>query len=75
MTTSIRLSPEISKRLDWLAEKTGRTKASYLRMIIESGVSDMEDYYRAIDGLERLLKEEQKIISASAARKVVRVEE
>jgi RHH-type transcriptional regulator, rel operon repressor / antitoxin RelB len=75
MTTSIRLSPEISKRLDWLAEKTGRTKASYLQLIIESGVSDMEDYYRAIDGLERLLKEERKILSASAPRKVVGVEE
>jgi RHH-type rel operon transcriptional repressor/antitoxin RelB len=73
MTTSIRLSPEISKRLDWLAEKTGRTKASYLRMIIESGVSDMEDYYRTIDGLERLLKEEHKIVSASGARKVIGV--
>jgi RHH-type rel operon transcriptional repressor/antitoxin RelB len=74
MTTSIRLSPEISKRLDWLAEKTGRTKASYLRMIIESGVSDMEDYYRAVDRLERLLKEEQKILSAGA-RKAVRAQD
>jgi RHH-type rel operon transcriptional repressor/antitoxin RelB len=74
MTTSIRLSPEISKRLDWLAEKTGRTKASFLRMIIESGVSDMEDHYRTIDGLERLLKEEQRVLSAGA-RKVIGMED
>ena len=31
MATSIRLEPEIEKRLDFLATQTGRTKAFYLR--------------------------------------------
>ena len=38
MATSIRLAPEIEQRLGFLAEQTGRTKAYYLRQIIESGL-------------------------------------
>ncbi|TAN53329.1 MAG: ribbon-helix-helix protein, CopG family [Methylococcaceae bacterium] len=45
MATSIRLAPETEQRLDFLAEHTGRTKAYYLRQIIEQGLEDMEDYY------------------------------
>jgi RHH-type rel operon transcriptional repressor/antitoxin RelB len=70
MTTSIRLSAEVSKRLDWLASKTGRTKSSYLRLIIESGLSDMEDYYLSADAREEIRREQEKILSAPIARKV-----
>ena len=45
MATSIRLAPEIEQRLDFLASQTGRTKAFYLRELIERGLEDMEDYY------------------------------
>ena len=38
MATSIRLAPEIEQRLDFLAIHTGRSKAYYLREIIESGI-------------------------------------
>jgi RHH-type rel operon transcriptional repressor/antitoxin RelB len=69
MTTSIRLSPEVSKRLDWLASKTGRTKASYLRLIIESGLSDMEDYYLSAQAKEEIRKGQEKVLSAPMARK------
>ena len=37
MPTSIRLEPEIERRLDFLAASTGRSKAYYLRRIIERG--------------------------------------
>jgi RHH-type transcriptional regulator, rel operon repressor / antitoxin RelB len=47
MATSVRLAPEIEKRLDFLANQTGRTKAFYLRQIIENGLDDLEDYYLA----------------------------
>jgi RHH-type rel operon transcriptional repressor/antitoxin RelB len=70
MTTSIRLSPEVSKRLDWLAAKTGRTKASYLRLIIESGLSDMEDYYLSAEAQEQARKGQEKVFSVPVARKV-----
>ena len=39
MATSIRLAAEVERRLDALA---GRTKAYYLREIIERGLEDME---------------------------------
>ena len=46
--------PEIEQRLDYLASQTGRTKAFYLREMIERGLEDMEDYYLGLDALERV---------------------
>ncbi len=63
MATSIRLSPEVEKRLDYLAGQTGRTKAFYLREIIEKGLDDMEDYYLATNVLERVRKGEERVYS------------
>jgi RHH-type rel operon transcriptional repressor/antitoxin RelB len=47
MPTSIRLDPAIEQRLDHLAATTGRSKAFYLRELIERGLEDLEDYYLA----------------------------
>lgn len=69
MATSIRLAPEIEKRLDFLAAQTGRTKAFYLRQMIENGMDDLEDYYLAAEVLERLRKGEEEIYSSDALRK------
>jgi RHH-type rel operon transcriptional repressor/antitoxin RelB len=69
MATSIRLSSEVSKRLDRLAAKTGRPKAFYLRLIIESGLSEMENYYLAADMLEQIRKEQSKVLSSPVAKK------
>jgi RHH-type rel operon transcriptional repressor/antitoxin RelB len=69
MATSIRLSSEVSKRLDRLAAKTGRPKAFYLRLIIESGLSEMENYYLAADMLEQIRKEQSKVLSVPVAKK------
>ena len=69
MATSIRLSPDVSRRLDRLAAKTGRTKAFYLRLIIESGLAEMENYYLAADALERIRKGQEKELSPPAAKK------
>jgi RHH-type rel operon transcriptional repressor/antitoxin RelB len=68
MATSIRLSPELGERLDRLAAKTGRTKAFYLRQIIESGISEMEEYYLAVDTRERVRKGQEKVYSAASVR-------
>ncbi len=68
MATSIRLSPELEKRLDYLVSQTGRTKAYYLRQMIERGLDDMEDYYLAADVLERVRKGEEKVIPAADVR-------
>jgi RHH-type rel operon transcriptional repressor/antitoxin RelB len=68
MAASIRLSPELGLRLDRLASKTGRTKAFYLRQIIENGLSEMEDYYLAAGTLERIRKGQEKVYSAASVR-------
>lgn len=69
MATSIRLAPETEQRLDRLAAHTGRTKAYYLREIIEQGIEDMEDYYLAADVLERVRKGQEKVHSAADVRR------
>ena len=69
MPTSIRLSPEAEKRLQFLASQTGRTKTFYLRQIIEHGLDDLEDYYLAADVLERVRKGEEKIHSSGQVRR------
>ena len=68
MATSIRLSSEVEQRLDFLASQTGRTKAFYLREIIERGLDDMEDYYLAADVVERVRKGQEKVYSADEVR-------
>lgn len=69
MATSIRLAAETEQRLDFLAAQTGRTKAFYLREVIERGIEEMEDYYLAADVLERVRKGEEKVHSAAQVRK------
>ncbi len=64
MATSVRLSPEAERRLDFLAVQTGRSKAYYLREMIERGLHDMEDYYLAAAVLERIRKGEEEVMSA-----------
>lgn len=69
MPTTIRLSPEAESRLDVLANSTGRTKAYYLREIIERGLDDMEDYYLAAEVLEKIRKGRESVHSSSDVRK------
>lgn len=69
MATSIRLEPEVEKRLDFLATQTGRTKAFYLRELITRGMEDLEDYYLAADVLERVRKGEEEILSSADVRR------
>ncbi len=69
MPTSTRLAPEIEERLNFLAAQTGRSKAFYLREIIERGLDDMEDYFLAADVLERVRKSKEKICSSAETTK------
>jgi len=50
---SVRLDPDIEKRLAALAASTGRTKTYYVREAIESYLEEMEDRYIAIERLEK----------------------
>lgn len=75
MATSIRLAPEISNRLDRLAAKTGRTKAFYLREMIEGGIGELEDYYLAAETLERVRKGKERVYSSAEVRKDLGLED
>lgn len=68
MPTSIRLAPETEERLNFLASQTGRTKAYYLREIIERGLEDIEDYYLAADVLERVRKGREQVHTVEEVR-------
>lgn len=50
--TTVRLDPELEKRLDRLAEKTGRTKSFYLRKALQEHLDEIEDYYLGMLALE-----------------------
>ena len=68
MPTSVRLSPESEQRLNFLASQTGRSKAFYLRQLIESGLDELEDYYLAADVLERVRRGRERLHSADDVR-------
>ena len=67
MPTSIRLSAETENRLDALAQRTGRSKAYYLRELIEQGLEDLEDYYLAVEVLERIRRGEEDVLTSEEA--------
>lgn len=49
---AIRLDPEVEKRMEELAKKTGRTKTFYAREAILEHLEDMEDYYLAVESAQ-----------------------
>jgi len=49
---AIRLPPEIEKRLNDLAQRTGRSKSYYAREAILEHLDDLEDYYLAVSRVE-----------------------
>ena len=54
MPTTIRLSPETEARLSHLAQETGRSRAFYLRQLIEDNLDELEDVYLSEKRLENL---------------------
>jgi RHH-type transcriptional regulator, rel operon repressor / antitoxin RelB len=69
VATSIRLEAPLEKRLDDLARRTGRTKAYYLRELVQRGLADLEDYYLAAATVERVRKGEEQIYPAADVRR------
>lgn len=49
---ALRIDPEIEKRLEALAARTGRTKSFYARQAILAHLDDLEDFYLAEDRLK-----------------------
>ena len=63
----LRLDPDIERRLDELARRTGRTKSFYARELIES---DIEDRYFA----EARLEKRRPSLTSSQVRKALGIE-
>ncbi len=68
MATSIRLEAPLEKRINELARRTGRTKAFYLRELVQRGLDDLEDYYLAAATVERVRKGEEQTYSTADVR-------
>lgn len=47
MSVSLRLPEDLNKRLNSLAEQTGRSKTFYMLEAIKQHISDLEDLYLA----------------------------
>jgi RHH-type rel operon transcriptional repressor/antitoxin RelB len=62
---AIRLKPELERRLERLAKKTGRTKTFYAREAIEEHLEDLEDYYLALE----VLRNPGRIYTAKEAKR------
>jgi len=69
MATSIRLSSETENRISTLANETGRSKAYYLRQLIENGLDELEDYYLSEKVMERVRNGEEKTYSIEEVEK------
>jgi RHH-type rel operon transcriptional repressor/antitoxin RelB len=50
---ALRIPPDVEKRLNALAKKTGRTKSFYIREAITRHLEDLEDYHLARSCLRR----------------------
>lgn len=55
---AIRLDKDTEKRLERLAERTGRTKTFYAREAIEAHLHDLEDFYLAQERLRQFRDED-----------------
>ncbi|MGB6976892.1 MAG: TraY domain-containing protein [Gammaproteobacteria bacterium] len=53
---AIRLPDDIEKRLEVLAEKTGRTKTYYVREAVIEHLEELEDIYLSLNRLEKPAK-------------------
>ena len=61
----VRLEPELEKRLERLAKKTGRTKSYYAKEAIRQYVEDREDYLLAVE----VSKQNEKTFSLEEVRR------
>lgn len=68
MVTTIELDEETAARIDALATRTGRDKATLLRMLIENGIEDLEDAAMADEILERVRNGEEKTLTDAEVR-------
>ena len=75
MPISIELPPEAEKRLGELAHQTGRSREFYLSEIIGRGLEEVEDYYLAVEVLERVRAGKERVYSSEEVRRELGLED
>jgi RHH-type rel operon transcriptional repressor/antitoxin RelB len=66
---AIRLNPDLERRLEALASRTGRTKTFYAREAIAAHLSDLEDFY-LVEERFRGFKDEDAVSIEEARRQL-----
>ncbi len=66
---AVRLPESIEKRLESLAERTGRTKTFYVREAILQHLEEIEDIYLAEGALDRIRSGQEKTVPLKDAMK------
>jgi len=61
---TIEVSEELKARIRALAAESGESEATILRLALENGMEDVEDYLRAKAVLDRIARGEEDVISA-----------
>jgi RHH-type transcriptional regulator, rel operon repressor / antitoxin RelB len=72
---AIRLPPDIEKRLEALAKKTGRSKTYYAREAILEKLDDLEDYYLAEATMDKLRRGEMRTHTLEQVKKELGLED
>ncbi|MFN8510615.1 MAG: CopG family transcriptional regulator [Deinococcaceae bacterium] len=71
MPMTVCVKPDVERRINHLAQKTKRTKAFYLNLLIEENLEELEDIYLAAEILERVRKGEEKVYSAKEVEEML----
>jgi len=66
---AVRLPEPIEKRLEELAQRTGRTKTFYVREAILQHLEEIEDIYLAEGALDRIRRGKEKTVPLQDALK------
>lgn len=61
MVIAVEVDRETDRRLAELAARTGKTKEEHAAEIIQFGLEEVEDYYRAVEVSERVRRGEEKV--------------
>ena len=66
---AVRIPEDLDNRLNTLARRTGRSKNSFVREALLHQLDDIEDDYLGMETLERIRKGEERVYSATEARR------
>lgn len=66
---SLRLPQETKQRLEALSEQTRRPASFYIRQALEEYLDDLEDYYLAVDLVDKVESGDLGLVSAEQVKR------